>query len=85
MFATDIVGIYAERATEVEDFGMAASNFTMPLVCLYAAVLWFRAFMLHERLVSGFFFALVTLPGWLLFTAIVTLMNFPLGRISPNF
>lgn len=84
MFVTDIVGTYVESATSIEDFGVAAFGFTMPLVCLYSLVLWFRAFMpskSSKRWVAAFLVALLALPGWLFFTVVVTFINFPFGRI----
>ncbi|WP_442509088.1 hypothetical protein SH528x_000638 [Novipirellula sp. SH528] len=64
---------------------MAAFNFTMPLVWLYAVAIWVRAFLVRDRLFGGFFLAILTLPGWFIFTAIVTFINFPLGRINSDF
>ena len=85
MFATDIIGIVAEPITGLDDFGLAVSNITMPLFLLYGVCLWFRGFILHERSPSAIAAAIFTLPAWFSFTAIVTFMNFPLGRIDPNF
>ncbi|MEP3480120.1 MAG: hypothetical protein ABJZ55_12790 [Fuerstiella sp.] len=85
MFATDIIGIIAEPIIGLDDFGLFVSNFTLPLFWIFGVCLWCRGFLLHERSPATIAAAILTLPAWFIFTAIVTFLNFPFGRIDPNF
>lgn len=85
MILTDIIGRFIEPYMGVDDFGLLASNFTMPVVWLFAIVLWFRGFLIRERSTASVILAVATLPLWLAFTGIATFLNFPFGRINPNF
>ena len=85
MILTDIIGGFIEPYIGIDDLGMAASKFTMPVMWLYAIVLWFRGFIIQERSVNSAFLAVITLPLWFVPTAIITFINFPFGRINPNF
>lgn len=85
MFVTDVLGIYIEPAAGVDDFGLAVLDFSIPVVWSFAIVLWFRAYLVRNRSADSFLLALFTLPGWFVFTVVVTFLNFPFGRIDPNF
>lgn len=84
---TDLIGIYPERWFAIDDFGLAVSPFTWPACWLIAITLWFRAFMLSSTRTrsESAILALFALPLWFFPTAIMTLLMFPLGRISDTF
>lgn len=86
-FTTDLLGIWIEPALNINDFGLAALNFTLPMISVTAIILWFRAFLLsRERSKSlSVAIAVCTLPLWFVATAITTCCFFPFGRISDAF
>jgi hypothetical protein len=85
MILTEALGAFIEPRTGIDDFGLAAMNFTMPLSWLFAIVLWFRGFLFFSRSAASVLFALAMLPFWFIFTSIITFLFFPFGRVNPNF
>jgi hypothetical protein len=84
---TDLLAIPLAPLTGNIDFGLAASNVTAPVCWIYGIVLWFRGFLLRRKEVGGWAIAVavVTLPAWLLVMGVMTVLLFPLGRISSDF
>jgi hypothetical protein len=84
---TDLLGVWIEPRLNIRDFGLLASNFTLPVTWVYAVVLWFRGFLLSkDRPASiSWHLAVVTLPFWVMVMGVTTFFFFPFGRISDNF
>ena len=85
MLVTDIIGVFIEPLLGLSDLGLLVQPFTMPAFCLLALLSWFRGFRIYDRSGPWLLWSVVTLPLWFVLTAIVTFLNFPLGRINPNF
>ena len=85
MYLTEVLGMAIEPLFTMDDFGLVAANFTVPIVWLYAIALWFRAFLIRERSWRSVILAILTVPLWLILTLVVSLFNFPQGRVDPTF